>query len=132
MPPSTRLTGPTTPGRFGLRPGRGFFTFYRRPADSGGRIMFLFNALRDLRRGTARRRSGPRQHAARRGSTRPLLLELLEGRTLLSIFTVLNNADGGPDSLRTMIASAISGDTIQFDPSLAGQTITLTSGELVI
>src|SRR5947209_7816585 len=94
--------------------------------------MFLFNALRGLRRGTAPRRSGPLQCAARGGSTRPLLLELLEGRTLPSTLTVLNNADNGDGSLRALLASAGSGDAIRFDPSLAGQTITLTSGELVL
>jgi hypothetical protein len=31
-----------------------------------------------------------------------------------------------------VIAAAVSGDTIVFDSSLKGQTITLTSGELVI
>ena len=46
--------------------------------------------------------------------------------------TVLNTNDSGPGSLRDAIAIASSGDTIAFDPSLAGQTITLTSGELAI
>jgi hypothetical protein len=44
----------------------------------------------------------------------------------------LNNGDSGDGSLRAMLALASSGDTINFDPSLAGQTITLTSGELVV
>ena len=35
-------------------------------------------------------------------------------------------------SLRDAIAAANDGDTIQFDAALNGQTITLTSGELVI
>jgi hypothetical protein len=46
--------------------------------------------------------------------------------------TVTSAADSGPGSLRSEIALAQSGDTIDFDPSLAGQTITLTSGELAI
>jgi hypothetical protein len=50
----------------------------------------------------------------------------------VSTHTVLNTADSGPGSLRDTIAAAQSGDRIVFDPSLAGQTITLTSGELVI
>jgi hypothetical protein len=57
-------------------------------------------------------------------------LEELECRNMLSTLTVLNNADSGSGSLRDTIAAAHSGDTIIFDPSLDGQTITLTSGEL--
>ena len=62
-------------------------------------------------------------------------LEALEDRTVPSILTVTNNLDtgvAGDGSLRGEIAAAQSGDTINFDPSLAGQTITLTSGELDI
>src|SRR5262249_33954212 len=61
-----------------------------------------------------------------------LRLERLEDRTLLSTITVLNNADSGDGSLRAALAAAASGDTITFAPDLSGQTITLTSGELVI
>ncbi len=46
--------------------------------------------------------------------------------------TVTNNSDSMPGSLRAMIASSSPGDTINFSPSLSGQTITLTSGELPI
>ena len=46
--------------------------------------------------------------------------------------TVTNNNDSGVGSLRQAIANAIDGDTILFDSSLNGQTITLTSGELLI
>jgi hypothetical protein len=46
--------------------------------------------------------------------------------------TVTNVNDSGPGSLRSAIAAASDGDTIQFDPALKGQTITLTSGELFI
>ncbi|MDY6940731.1 MAG: DUF4347 domain-containing protein [Cyanobacteriota bacterium] len=49
-----------------------------------------------------------------------------------AIFTVSNNDDSGAGSLREAIANANSGDTIQFDPSLANQTITLTSGEITV
>jgi hypothetical protein len=59
-------------------------------------------------------------------------LEELECRNMLSTLTVLSNADSGPGSLRDTIAAAQSGDKIVFDPSLAGQTIMLTTGELVI
>jgi hypothetical protein len=48
------------------------------------------------------------------------------------IITVTNTNDSGPGSLRQALADANDGDTIQFDPALNGQTITLTSGELVV
>ena len=47
------------------------------------------------------------------------------------IITVTTTADSAPGSLRQALADAQDGDTIQFDPSLNGQTITLTTGELV-
>src|SRR2546421_13078900 len=46
--------------------------------------------------------------------------------------TVTNTNDSGPGSLRQELADANDGDTINFDVSLKGQTIALTSGELVI
>jgi hypothetical protein len=58
------------------------------------------------------------------------VLEGLEQRWVPS--TVTNNNDSGPGSLRAAIASAHNGETINFAPSLNGQTITLTSGELLI
>jgi Right handed beta helix region len=48
------------------------------------------------------------------------------------VYTVTSTADSGPGSLRNAIATANSGDTIVFSSTLAGQTIQLTSGELVI
>ena len=51
---------------------------------------------------------------------------------MLSTLTVLNNLDSGAGSLRAEIAAAHNGDTIVFAPSLDGQTITLTKGELLI
>jgi hypothetical protein len=62
-------------------------------------------------------------------------LEALEDRTVPSTLTVTSNLDtgiAGDGSLRGEIAAASSGDTINFAPSLAGQTITLTQGELAI
>ncbi len=50
----------------------------------------------------------------------------------MAIINVTNNADSGEGSLRAALESAQAGDIIQFDPSLANQTITLTSGELSI
>jgi hypothetical protein len=44
--------------------------------------------------------------------------------------TVINNNDSGPGSLRQALIDANDGDTINFDSSLNGQKITLTSGQL--
>jgi len=46
--------------------------------------------------------------------------------------TVTNTDDGGPGSLRQVLADANDGDAIDFDSALNGQTITLTTGELAI
>jgi parallel beta-helix repeat protein len=59
-------------------------------------------------------------------------LDELEGRVVPSVLTVTNNNDHAAGSLRAAIAHAQNGDTVQFAPSLDGQTITLTSGELDI
>ena len=45
---------------------------------------------------------------------------------------VINTNDSGPGSLRDTLAAANDGDMIQFDAALNGQTVTLTSSELVI
>jgi hypothetical protein len=58
-------------------------------------------------------------------------LEALEGREVPSTLTVTNNFDSGAGSLRAEIAAAHSGDTIDLS-GLSGQTITLTSGQLVL
>jgi predicted outer membrane repeat protein len=50
----------------------------------------------------------------------------------MTTITVTSTADNGAGSLRAAIAQAQGGDTIQFDSSLANQTITLTSGQLVV
>ena len=46
-------------------------------------------------------------------------------RTLGATVVVANANDAGPGSLRQAVVDASDGATIQFDPSLAGQTITL-------
>jgi hypothetical protein len=68
--------------------------------------------------------------AARR-TVRPTL-EALEDRWVPSTLTVLNNLDSGAGSLRAEIAAAHNSDTIVFASRLNGQTITLTSGEVLI
>jgi hypothetical protein len=45
---------------------------------------------------------------------------------------VTTNSDSGPGSLRQAIASSTSGSTITFASNLSGQTIALTSGELLL
>jgi hypothetical protein len=59
-------------------------------------------------------------------------VEALEERWLPSTLTVSSAADSGTGSLRAEIAKAHDGDTIVFASKLDGQTITLTSGELLI
>jgi hypothetical protein len=88
---------------------------------------FAWRAARRQPAGASRTR-----HAGKpRRSYVPQLL-VLEDRTVLSVLTVLNNADGGAGSLRAAIAAAQSGDTIVFDHSLANETITLSSGPLAL
>ena len=62
-----------------------------------------------------------------------LALEMpgLEGVSAATI-TVINTNDSGPGSLRQALVNANDGDTINFDPALNGQTINLTSAELVV
>jgi hypothetical protein len=67
----------------------------------------------------------------RRRAFRPRL-EGLEERTVLSTLTVLNALDSGAGSLRDTIKAANGGDTIVFAPTLDGQIVTLTRGELTI
>jgi hypothetical protein len=54
------------------------------------------------------------------------------GNVCAATLTVTTTADSGTGSLRDTIVAASNGDTIQFAAALNGQTITLTSGELVI
>jgi hypothetical protein len=65
------------------------------------------------------------------GRFRPRI-EALEGRDVPSTLTVTSAADSGTGSLRAQITAANPGDAINFAPGLDGQTITLTSGELVL
>ncbi|MGB3080590.1 MAG: hypothetical protein WBB31_16030, partial [Saprospiraceae bacterium] len=52
--------------------------------------------------------------------------------TAFSATMVTNTNDNGGGSLRNVILSAVSGSTITFSPVLSGDTIKLTSGEIVI
>jgi len=54
------------------------------------------------------------------------------GNRPATTITVTNGNDSGSGSLRQALADANDGDTIEFDPALNGQTVTLTSGELVV
>ena len=51
---------------------------------------------------------------------------------MATIVTVTSTADSGAGSLRAAIASAQPGSIIKFAPSLANQTIKLTSGPIEI
>ncbi len=47
-------------------------------------------------------------------------------------WTVANTADSGAGSLRQVVLSAVTGDTVVFSPSIASQVITLACGEIAI
>jgi hypothetical protein len=61
-----------------------------------------------------------------------LLLNFAVAAAQAATITVTNTADSGAGSLRDAIATAASGDTIDFNLSSCPCTITLTSGELAI
>jgi hypothetical protein len=102
------------------------FAFYGRPASKRRNIMSLFSWLHKR---MASRPQMPRSARKATARFRPQL-EVLAGRCLPSTLAVTSTADSGPGSLRYEIAAAKNKDTIVFAPSLDGQTITLTSGEL--
>ena len=55
---------------------------------------------------------------------------LTTSATWADTITVINTNDSGPGSLRQALVNVNDGDTINFDSSLNGQRITLTSGQL--
>ena len=81
-------------------------------------------ALSQLRFGKRNRRSD--------SALARVIFEVLEPRVLLSTDIVTSLSDSGSGSLRQTIASAASGDTIEFASTLTGDTITLTSGSITI
>jgi hypothetical protein len=91
--------------------------------------MSFFSWLRN--RTSNRTTPGRAQHRPAAPRFRPQL-EALEGRDVPSTLTVTNGLDGGTGSLRGEIDAAQNGDTIVFDPSLAGQYIYLTSGRSLL
>src|SRR5262249_44867488 len=97
--------------------------------------MRFFSWLRNFTPGGERLRPariGPRTCRRRPVAGYRPRVECLEDRSMPSTLTVLNGADTGAGSLRDTIAAAQSGDMINFAPSLYGQSITLTSGELTV
>jgi hypothetical protein len=60
------------------------------------------------------------------------VLCLIALSTQAATSTVTNTNDSGAGSLRQALADVVDGDTINFDSALNGQTITLTSGELLV
>jgi beta-glucanase (GH16 family) len=63
------------------------------------------------------------------GMNKPVRLDQIR---LVCEATVTSIADDGPGSLRQALSGVCAGGTIRFDPSLAGKTITLTSGPYVL
>jgi len=59
-------------------------------------------------------------------------LFLIAFSTQAATISVTNTNDSSAGSLRQALLDAVDGDTIDFDASLNGQTITLTSGELLV
>ncbi len=83
------------------------------------------------------RRAGDRSSSrpSRRRVRREWAIESLEGRTLLSTYTVVSLGNSGTGTLRWAINQADqdqSNDTIKFAPRLDGGTIKLTSGLLEV
>ena len=94
-----------------------------------GSSLFGSGTSRRLPQAPSPRRKPQRSHRERR-----LFLEQLEDRRLLA-FTVTSLNDDGAGTLRWAIGQANSttgSNAIEFAPSLAGHTITLTTGELAL
>ena len=59
-------------------------------------------------------------------------LEALEERWAPAVDIVTSAADSGPGTLRAVVNTAAANDTINFDASLQGQTITLSTGQITL
>jgi predicted outer membrane repeat protein len=125
------LTGPALALAHGLRAGIGGVVILAQTRSRKENIMSFFSWLRNRNSSAAIKRPS-REWPARKPATFRPRLESLEGRDVPSTLTVTNALDGGAGSLRYEIARAHNKDTIVFAPSLNGQTITLTKGELLI
>src|SRR4029077_10883233 len=95
------------------------------------KVMWFSSLLRNTKKSGVSERRRSRVPSRQRSAFRPQL-ECLEDRWLPSTLTVTNNLDSGPGSLRAETAAAKRKATVFCAPSLDGQTITLTSGELLI
>jgi len=93
------------------------------PAMDAGSNSLIPAGLANDQRGQSRIANGMVDIGACEGLTMP---------PTPSTHTVTNTNDSGTGSLRAAILAAAGGDSIQFDPSLNGKMITLTSGELDI
>jgi Cadherin-like len=91
--------------------------------------MSTWNILRWLRPGNTR---VPYRRRPRTRSALCLRLEHLEDRLTPSTVTVTSGADSGAGSLRALLASATSGEVIDFAPSVRTINLTSTNGYLII
>jgi hypothetical protein len=89
------------------------------------RFQFLFHGSRSKSTGPSRKRRENRRRVR-------LDLEILEARTVPSLTVTSALDDGSAGTLRSTIAAAPSGATINFSNQLRGHTIVLTGGQLVI
>src|SRR5262245_28710570 len=116
---------PGTAPALGPRAGEGGRSHWTADRLSQGATLMTFllgTWLQAMRRKAAR---GARAGGGAKRTRPPriaLRLEALEDRTVPSTLTATSAADSGPGSLRAEIAAAQSGDTINFAPSLQGQT----------
>src|SRR5262245_57716623 len=137
LPPSEAPTGPASPGRPVCAPGAMSFQCIADRVKFEARIMSVATWFQSLRYDRKVRRANRHRYKASQKPPRrsPFFvprLEFLEDKSVPSTLTVSNDFDSGAGSLRAVINSAHSGDTIVFSAALAGDTIALSSGELVI